>query len=181
MMVRHSLRSVFYFHHVLGILRVGSHPCSCHIKCSRFFKLTLMLVVTASEVMSTLPELKSLRGAVSTPEFLIFNDKVKGCEFLGLRDGMGGGRLFTEHHGGSGKPPEQNLMYTQRGPSAALWNLPGFYNGLYLPRSQRSCHRTSPSFASPIEEFLLTGVCVCFSVFLFLKCLQDCWLLNCSK
>lgn len=42
-------------------------------------------------VMSTLPELKSSRGAVSTPEFLIFNDKVKGCEFLGLRDGMGGG------------------------------------------------------------------------------------------
>lgn len=41
--------------------------------------------------MSTLPELKSSRGAVSTPEFLIFNDKVKGCEFLGLRDGVGGG------------------------------------------------------------------------------------------
>lgn len=60
-------------------------------KCSRFFKLTLLLVVAASVVMSTLPELKSSRGAVSTPEFLIFNDKVKGCEFLGLRDGVGGG------------------------------------------------------------------------------------------
>lgn len=43
-------------------------------------------------VTSTLPELKSLRGAVSTPEFLIFKDKVKGCEFLGIRDGTGGGR-----------------------------------------------------------------------------------------
>lgn len=66
--------------------------------------------------------LKSWRGAVSTPEFLIFNDKVIGCEFLGERDvsgegvggGAGGGRLFVEHHGGSGQPPAQTVTYTQR-------------------------------------------------------------------
>lgn len=29
------------------------------------------------------------RGAGSTPEFLIFNDQVKGCEFVGKR-GAGG-------------------------------------------------------------------------------------------
>lgn len=27
---------------------------------------------------------------MSTPEFLIFNDEVIGCEFLGERDGSGG-------------------------------------------------------------------------------------------
>lgn len=48
---RHSLRSVFYFHHVLGDL--GVRPCSCHIKRSRFLELTLLLVSTASAVMST--------------------------------------------------------------------------------------------------------------------------------
>lgn len=54
-----------------------------------------------------------LRGAVSTPEFLIFNDKVNGCEFLGKREGPGGGRLFAEQHGGSGKPPEQTDVHTE--------------------------------------------------------------------
>lgn len=73
MMMRHSLRSVFYFHHGLGILRVGSHPRSCH---SRFCTLTLLLVVTAPVVMSTLLEWMRSRGAVRTPAFLIFNDKV---------------------------------------------------------------------------------------------------------
>lgn len=49
----------------------------------KVFELTLLLVSTVSVVMSTLPELKCSRGAVSTPEILIFNDKVNGCEFLG--------------------------------------------------------------------------------------------------
>lgn len=46
--------------------------------------------------------------------FLIFNDEVNGCEFLGIRDETGGSRLFVEHHGGSGKPPEQTVTYTER-------------------------------------------------------------------
>lgn len=37
---------------------------------------------------------------MSTPEFLVFNDEVNGCRFLGIRDGTGGGRLFVEHPGG---------------------------------------------------------------------------------
>lgn len=69
MMGRHSLRSVFYFHHVLGILRVRRHPYSCHVKAQGFFELTLLLVVAASMVTSALPELKSWRGAVITPSF----------------------------------------------------------------------------------------------------------------
>lgn len=44
-------------------------------------------------VVSTPSELMSSRGAVSTPEFLIFNDKVNSCEFLGKRDGTGGDGL----------------------------------------------------------------------------------------
>lgn len=36
-----------------------------------------------SAVASTSSELKSLRGAASTPEFLSFSEAVNGCEFLG--------------------------------------------------------------------------------------------------
>lgn len=76
MMVRHSLKSAFYFHRVLGILKVGRHRCSCHITAQGFMKLTLLLVVAASMMVSMLPELKISMGAVSTPEILIFNDEV---------------------------------------------------------------------------------------------------------
>lgn len=47
---------------------------------------------------------------MSTPDFMIFN----GCEFLETRDGTGGGGLFVEYSGGSGKPPEPTAMYSQR-------------------------------------------------------------------
>lgn len=61
-MVRHSLRSDFYFHHVLEILELASLSQFPH-KCSRFFELTLLLVVTVSVVMSTLPELEEFEGS----------------------------------------------------------------------------------------------------------------------
>lgn len=151
--IRHSLRSVFYFHHVLGILELAS---PLPHKCSRFFELTLLLIATVSVVMSTLPELQSLRGAGSTPEFLIFNDKVNGCEFLGKRDGTGGGGLFVEHHGGSGKPPEQTVTYTQRTLCGSLESA-GLLQWLVFASVPKESPRYLP--IPHIEEFLLTVCC----------------------
>lgn len=75
--------------------------------------ITLLLVGSVSAVVSTL--LRSLRRAAGAPEFLIFNDTVNGCEFLGKetgREAMGG--RFVEQHGGSGKPPELDCDVKQR-------------------------------------------------------------------
>lgn len=70
------------------------------------------------------------------------------------------------------------LWRTHRGPCAALWNLPGFYNGLYLPRCQRNRHHISPSLTLYIEEFLLTDVCWFLR---FPQVFTDRWLLSCHQ
>lgn len=71
MIVKHSLRSPFYFHHVLRILRVGV-ALQWPQERSRFFESTLLLAGTVSVVASTPSELMRLSGAASVPEFLIF-------------------------------------------------------------------------------------------------------------
>lgn len=70
---------------------------------------------------------------MSTPEFLIFNEKANGCEFLGNRDGTGGGGPFAEQHRGSEEPPEHTDMHTED-PLRLSGICRAFYNGLYLPR-----------------------------------------------
>ncbi len=181
-MVRHSLRSDFYFHHVLGILELASLLQFPH-KCSRFFELTLLLVVTVSVVMSTLPELEEFEGSSEHScvfLFFIFNDEVTVCEFLGIRDGTGGGRLFVEHDGGSGKPPEQTVTYTQRTLCGSL-DSAGLLQWLVFA----TVPKESPSYL-PIPHISHRGVftywCVLVSPFSsVLKCLLDCWLLNCHQ
>lgn len=147
--------------------RVGLTPCHKTLKVSR----TLLLVSLWGR---GLPE-EEFRGAESTPEFLIFNDEVIGCEILdwsGRRWAVL--RSTTGALGGLLK-----RRRAHRGPSAALWNLPGFYNGLYLPRCQRNPHRLSPSQA-PASHNVFTYRCVLVSQF-FLKCLQDCWMPYCHQ
>lgn len=61
-----------------------------------------------------------------TAQWLCFRGKVVGQEQMDF--GLWGGL--------------RSLLHSQRGPSAALWGLPGFYNGLYSPR----CWNAVPSF-----------------------------------
>lgn len=70
-------------------LRVGITLAVAKDGAQGLLSLTLLLVGSVSAVVSTLTELKSLRRAAGAPEFLIFNDTVNGCEFLGKgrRDG----------------------------------------------------------------------------------------------
>lgn len=80
--------------------------------------------------------------------------------------------------GGSEKPPAQTDALTEGPYAAALWNLPGFYNGLYLSR----CRNTIPSLLPLRRSGLLTCRCVLISYFIFifslLLFLFACWLLK---
>lgn len=90
---------------------------------------------------------------MSTPEFLIFNDKVIGCEILGKkRWGREAVRLFVEHHGGSGQPPEQTVTCTQRTLCGSLESA-----GLLQWLVFATVPKESPSYL-PIPHILHRGV-----------------------
>lgn len=100
--------------------------------------------------------------------------------FLGERDGSGGGRLFVEHHGASGQPPEQSDVYKED-PLRLSGTCRAFTmacichgaKGIAIVSPHRP-HLTERSF------YLLMRLFV-FAIFLCLKCWQDCWLLNCHQ
>lgn len=130
-----------------------SPPCHKTLKVSR----TLLLLSLWGR---GLPE-EEFRGAESTPEFLIFNDEVIGCEILD----WSGRRwaVLRSTTGALGSLLKRRRAH--RGPSAALWNLPGFYNGLYFA----TVPKESPSPISPsgpcISHSFYLPMCVGFSVF----------------
>lgn len=140
------------FHLVSGMLGLASSLQLLH-KCSRsFFRDNLVAVFV---VMSKLPKLKGLTEAASSA---VFDFKHERLWVFRVNVGMGG-----EHHRGC--KASWTDCEVHRGPSEALWTLPGFYNGLYLPRCQRNGHHTLPSLMSHLEAFLRTSVCwfLCFA------------------
>lgn len=72
-----------------------------------------------------------------------------------------GGRLFWQRGGGALSGSSQETTCSQRGPSGALWNPPGFYNGLYLPRR--------PGLS---KEWVFTRWCRLVVPFTLFSCLQ---------
>lgn len=87
------------------------------------------------------------------------------------------GDRFVEQHGAL----ESLLNWTvtsNRGPSAALWTLPGFYNGLYSPRRWKKSPSYLPALSHLAQSSFNLPMCVGFSTFLCLKYLLGCWLLE---